>query len=173
MLPCNRLTWVPSVIPVNRTRPSTTCSSGVFHYSLTSHTVAARSHSCVCSTVHSCCHKEDVMLDPVPFYLFTPRVAHTSHAGVREQRRKSPAAVPFTPADGCEQEFWYNHQSSINLCCCTWLLSLGFRHTDGLRLHSFMRLLCINFVDMKITQSCTPLSRHALHDRLLCLSVLT
>lgn len=146
--------------PVNRTQASAACSSGVFHYSLTSHAVAACFHSYMCSKVHSCWHKEDVTLDPAPL-IFSRLKWLTLHMCVQEQR--GSLLLFLRPCRLLRlRVVSRNFYLIISLCCCTRQLCLCLRHIENLRLHSFMQLLSIHFVDIKIPQSCTPLNRRCI-----------
>lgn len=147
--------------PLNRTQASAACSSGVFHYSLTSHAVAACFHSYMCSKVHSCWHKEDVMLDPAPL-IFSRLEWLTLHMRVS---RSSGVRSCFSCGRAVLLRLMVvsiNFYLIISLCGCTRQLCLCLRHIQNLRLHSFMQLLCIHFVDIKMPQSCTPLNRRGI-----------
>lgn len=98
---------------------------------------------------------------PCAPYLFTPQVAHTSHACVQEQRGSLLLFLRpcrFLRLRVVSRNFYL----IINLCCCTRQLCLCLRHIENLRLSPFMQFLCIHLVDIKIPQSCTPLNRRCI-----------
>lgn len=72
-------------------------------------------HTCVLCFIHVDT-KIDVMFDPGGLYLFTPRVALTSHVPFAEEQRGPLALFPpplFIPADGQASNFLFNHQLTL------------------------------------------------------------